>query len=100
RIMCRRGRRDRARRCDQRYGPRPPAWWHTRGPAARRSVRARRPGRVRVHRRGMSFETALPAERAYLVGLEQQGNALEAEDSLDELATLVVAAGASVVGRT
>src|SRR5438132_2979237 len=48
----------------------------------------------------MSFETALPAERAYLVGLEQQGNALEAEDSLDELATLVLAAGASVVGRT
>jgi GTP-binding protein HflX len=48
----------------------------------------------------MTFETAMPAERAYLVGLEQQGNALEAEDSLDELATLVVAAGASVVGRT
>jgi GTP-binding protein HflX len=47
----------------------------------------------------MTFETAVPAERAYLVGLEQQGNALEAEDSLDELATLVVAAGASVVGR-
>ena len=47
----------------------------------------------------MTFETAVPAERAYLVGLEQQGNALEAEDSLDELATLVVAAGAMVVGR-
>jgi len=47
----------------------------------------------------MTFETAVPAERAYLVGLEQQGNALEAEDSLDELATLVVAAGATVVGR-
>lgn len=48
----------------------------------------------------MTFDTAAPAERAYLVGLEQQGNALEAEDSLDELATLVVAAGAAVVGRT
>jgi len=47
----------------------------------------------------MTFETALPAERAYLVGLEQQGNALEAEDSLEELATLVQAAGATVVGR-
>ncbi|MHB8632127.1 MAG: HflX-like GTP-binding protein, partial [Candidatus Limnocylindria bacterium] len=48
----------------------------------------------------MTFDAAVPAERAYLVGLERQGNALEAEDSLDELATLVVAAGASVVGRT
>jgi GTP-binding protein HflX len=48
----------------------------------------------------MTFDTAVPAERAYLVGLEQQGNALEAEDSLEELATLVVAAGATVVGRT
>ena len=47
----------------------------------------------------MTFETAVPAERAYLVGLEQQGNALGADDSLDELATLVAAAGATVVGR-
>ena len=47
----------------------------------------------------MTFETAVPAERAYLVGLEQQGNALEADDSLDELATLVEAAGGTVVGR-
>jgi len=47
----------------------------------------------------MTFDTAVPAERAYLVGLEQQGNALEAEDSLDELATLVTAAGGVVVGR-
>ena len=46
------------------------------------------------------FDTAAPAERAYLVGLEQQGNALAAGDSLDELASLVAAAGASVVGRT
>ena len=47
----------------------------------------------------MTVDTALPAERAYLVGLEQQGSALEAEDSLEELATLVQAAGATVVGR-
>ena len=47
----------------------------------------------------MTFDTAVPAERAYLVGLEQQGNALEADDSLDELATLVMAAGGTVVGR-
>jgi len=47
----------------------------------------------------MTFDTAVPAERAYLVGLEQQGNALEAEDSLEELATLVLAAGATVVGQ-
>jgi len=47
----------------------------------------------------MTFDTALPAERAYLVGLEQQGSALEAEDSLEELATLVRAAGATVVGQ-
>ncbi len=47
----------------------------------------------------MTFDTAVPGERAFLVGLEQQGNALEADDSLDELATLVVAAGATVVGR-
>jgi GTPase len=47
----------------------------------------------------VTFETAVPAERAYLVGLEQQGNALEADDSLDELATLVTAAGGTVVGR-
>ena len=47
----------------------------------------------------MTFDTAVPAERAYLVGLEQQGNALEADDSLDELATLVIAAGGTVVGR-
>jgi len=31
----------------------------------------------------MTFDTAVPAERAYLVGLEQQGSALEADDSLD-----------------
>ena len=48
----------------------------------------------------MTIDTADPAERAYLVGLEQPGARLEAADSLDELATLVAAAGARVVGRT
>jgi len=48
----------------------------------------------------MTFETAAPAERAYLVALEMQGARLEADDSLDELATLVEAAGGKVVGRT
>src|SRR5258708_16543546 len=47
----------------------------------------------------MTFDTAVPPERAFLVGLETQGNALEADDSLDELATLVTAAGGTVVGR-
>lgn len=47
----------------------------------------------------MTFDTAVPAERAYLVGLDQQGNALDAEDSLEELAALVTAAGGTVVGR-
>src|SRR6266540_2195517 len=87
---------DRARRCDVRYGPGPVRSWSG-GEGDR--YRARRPGRVRVQGRGMTFDTAVPAERAYLVALEQQGNALEAEDSLDELATLVEAAGGSVVGR-
>lgn len=48
----------------------------------------------------MTIDTADPAERAYLVGLEHPGTKLEAADSLDELATLVAAAGATVVGRT
>jgi GTP-binding protein HflX len=47
----------------------------------------------------VTFDTAVPAERAFLVGLETRGNALEADDSLDELATLVTAAGGTVVGR-
>ncbi|MGH2377148.1 MAG: GTPase HflX [Candidatus Limnocylindria bacterium] len=48
----------------------------------------------------MTIDTAVPAERAYLVGLETQGARLEADDSLEELATLVAAAGGRVVGRT
>lgn len=48
----------------------------------------------------MTVDTADPPERAYLVGLEQPGAKLETADSLEELAALVVAAGATVVGRT
>ena len=48
----------------------------------------------------MTFETAAPAERAYLVALETQGARFEADDSLEELATLVEAAGGKIVGRT
>jgi len=48
----------------------------------------------------MTVDTADPAERAYLVGLEQPGAKLETADSLEELGALVVAAGATVVGRT
>ncbi|OLC55551.1 MAG: GTPase HflX [Chloroflexi bacterium 13_1_40CM_4_68_4] len=45
------------------------------------------------------IETHPPAERAYLVALDQPRARFEADDSLDELASLVVAAGTDVVGR-
>ncbi|MBM4421131.1 MAG: GTPase HflX [Chloroflexi bacterium] len=48
----------------------------------------------------MTIETSAPAERAYLVGLARDGDALAVDDSLEELAALVAAAGGSVVGRT
>jgi len=48
----------------------------------------------------MTIDTTDPAERAYLVGLEQPGAKIETADSLEELAALVAAAGATVVGRT
>ncbi len=47
----------------------------------------------------MVIDTAAPAERAYLVGLELPRSRLAGADSLDELAALVSAAGGSVVGR-
>ena len=46
------------------------------------------------------IDTRAPAERAYLVGLDQPRARFDAEDSLNELATLVEAAGAVVAGRT
>jgi GTP-binding protein HflX len=46
------------------------------------------------------IDTRAPAERAYLVGLDQPRARFEAEDSLNELASLVEAAGAVVAGRT
>lgn len=48
----------------------------------------------------MTFETAVPGERAYLVGLDRADARLDGEDSLEELAALAAAAGAAVVGRT
>lgn len=48
----------------------------------------------------MTIDTRDPAERAYLVGLDQPRARFDAEDSLDELASLVEAAGAVVAGRT
>jgi GTP-binding protein HflX len=46
------------------------------------------------------IETADPAERAYLVGLDRGGRGFGVDDSLDELGSLVEAAGGEVVGRT
>ena len=46
------------------------------------------------------IDTAAPAERAYLVGLDLPRSRFDVDDSLDELATLVLAAGGVVVGRT
>ena len=46
------------------------------------------------------IETAAPAERAFLVGLNVPRARFDVEDSLDELAALVTAAGGNVVGRT
>ncbi|MEK6620117.1 MAG: GTPase HflX [Chloroflexota bacterium] len=48
----------------------------------------------------MTFETAVPAERAFLVALDRPRSSFDPEASLDELATLVEAAGGRVVGRT
>jgi GTP-binding protein HflX len=46
------------------------------------------------------IETATPPERAYLVGVELPRSRLEGDDSLDELGSLVEAAGGIVVGRS
>jgi len=45
------------------------------------------------------IDTTVPPERAYLVALDIYKARFEPEDSLDELASLVEAAGATVVGR-
>lgn len=49
---------------------------------------------------GGVIETAEPAERTYLVGLDLGRAGFAVEDSLDELASLVAAAGGVVLGRT
>jgi GTP-binding protein HflX len=45
------------------------------------------------------IDTTQPAERAYLVGIDVGRAGFEVADSLDELASLVEAAGGQVVGR-
>jgi GTP-binding protein HflX len=45
------------------------------------------------------IDTTVPPERAYLVALDQPRARFDADDSLDELASLVEAAGAVVAGR-
>jgi len=45
------------------------------------------------------IDTSAPSERAYLVGLEMPGRTFDGDDSLEELASLVAAAGGQVVGR-
>jgi len=47
----------------------------------------------------VTVESAVPAERAFLAGLDRPAAPFSAEDSLEELATLVGAAGGTVVGR-
>lgn len=47
----------------------------------------------------MTVETTAPAERAFLVGVDSGGRGFAVDDSLDELGTLVEAAGGRVVGR-
>ena len=46
------------------------------------------------------IETAEPPERAYLVGVELPRSRLDGDDSLDELGSLVEAAGGIVAGRS
>jgi GTP-binding protein HflX len=45
------------------------------------------------------IDTTSPPERAYLVALDQPRARFDADDSLDELASLVIAAGGVVAGR-
>jgi GTP-binding protein HflX len=46
-----------------------------------------------------TYEMAPPRERAYLLALDLPRSRFDPDDSLDELATLVAAAGGDVVGR-
>ena len=48
----------------------------------------------------MTIDTREPAERAFLVGLDQPRARFDAADSLNELASLVEATGSVVAGRT
>ncbi len=50
-------------------------------------------------KRSATTETALPEERAFLVALDTGDRRMDVDASLDELASLVTAAGGNVVGR-
>src|SRR5256886_6951483 len=82
-----------------RGGTSPRTRWRARGARRARYVRALGSGGIRVRGRHRLIDTATPTERAYLVGLDLPRAGFDAEDSLDELASLVEAAGGSVVGR-
>src|SRR5207302_10614099 len=62
-------------------------------------VRARRTCRICLRGNGV-IETETPPERAYLVGVELPRSRLDGDDSLDELGSLVEAAGGIGAGRT
>src|SRR5437762_7334635 len=65
------------------------------------SIRSRScpPRYGRPHSYGV-IETEAPAERAYLVALDLPRSGFDADDSLEELASLVAAAGTDVVGKS
>src|SRR5207249_10974718 len=63
-------------------------------------VRARGAGRVRFRGIDAVIETETPPERAFLVGVEIPRARLDGDDSLDELASLVEAAGGIIAGRS
>src|SRR4029079_19773606 len=63
-------------------------------------VRARRTRRIRLPGNDVVIETQTPPERAYLVGVELPRSRSDGEDSIDELGTLVEAAGGIVAGRS
>lgn len=52
------------------------------------------------HPKPTAYKTAVPLERALLVGVGQNGDLFEVQDSLDELEQLCATAGLEVVGRT
>src|SRR5437762_2035998 len=74
--------------------------WRPVRPRGTARVRARRSRRVRLRGVDTLIETETPPERAYLVGVEIPRSRLDGDDSLDELGSLVEAAGGIVAGRS